>query len=143
MAEFMEIRNTSLLAEEMGLGEYIYIYLATYGEQLATESASRYSDMEEAYISPRTRDEFVQILGNQLAALEDAGPEASPEGLIADLRAEIEAIEDGSHSSPWPNGPTGKTRESLAPYREQLKDLYCAGIAGLELHQKNRGFSFD
>lgn len=143
MVEFMEIRNTSLLAEEMGLGEYIYIYLATYGEQLATESDSSYSDMEEAYISPRTRDEFVQILANQLAALEATGPEASPEGLIADLRAEIEAIEDGSHLSPWPNGPTGITRRSLAPYREQLMDLYCAGIVGIELQQKNRGFSFD
>jgi len=143
IAEFMEIRNASLLAEEMGLGEYMYIYLAAYGEQLANESVSAYSGMEEAYIGARTRDEFVQILGNQLAALETAGPEASPEGLIADLRAEIEAIEDGSHSSPWPNGPTGVTRESLAPYHEQLAKLYCAGIVAIELQQKNRGFSFD
>jgi len=141
--EFMEVRNRSLLAEEMGLGEYIYIYLAAYGEQLADESASSYADMDEAYISPRTRDEFVQILGNQLAALEAAGQEGSPEGLVDDLRGEIEALEDGSHSSPWPIGPTGRTRESLAPYHGQLVELYCSGIVKIELQQKNRGLEFE
>jgi hypothetical protein len=141
--EFMETRNRSLLAQEMGLGEYIYIYLAAYGEQLANESASTYSSMDEAYISPRARDEFVQILGNQIAALEVAGPEGSPEGLVADLRGEIEALEDGSHSSPWPNGPTGRTRESLAPYHGQLVELYCSGIVRIELQQKNRGLEFE
>ena len=30
--EFMDARNTALLTEEMGLGEYIYIYMATYGQ---------------------------------------------------------------------------------------------------------------
>jgi hypothetical protein len=141
--EFMEARNRSLLAEEMGLGEYIYIYLAAYGEQLANESASSYSGMEEAYVSPRTRDEFAQILGNQLLALEAAGQETSPAGLISDLRGEIEALKDGSHSSPWPNGPTGRTRESLAPYHDQLVELYCSGIVKIELQQKNRGLDFD
>jgi len=141
--EFVEARNRSLLDEEMGLGEYIYIYLAAYGEKLANESASPYSGMDEAYISPRTRDEFVLILRNQLSALEAAGQETSPEGLIADLRGEIEALEDGSHSSPWPNGPTGVTGESLAPYREQLAELYCSGIVQIELQQKNRGLNFE
>jgi hypothetical protein len=138
---FLEVRNRSLLAEEMGLGEYIYIYLAAYGEQLAGESVSSYSGMDEAYISPRARNEFIQILANQLAALEAAGQEASPEGLIADLRGEIEALEDGSHSSPWPNGPAGMTRESLAPYHERLAELYCSGIVEIELQQKNRGLN--
>ena len=141
--EFLETRNRSLLAEEMGLGEYIYIYLAAYGEQLANESVSSYSGMDEAYVSPRARDEFIQILGNQLVALEPAGQEGSPEGLAADLRREIEALEDGSHTSPWPNGPTGRTRESLASYNEQLAELYCSGIVRIELQQKNRGLNFE
>jgi hypothetical protein len=141
--EFMEARNRSLLAEEMGLGEYIYIYLAAYGEQLANESASSYAGMDEAYISPRARDEFVQILGNQLAALEAAGQETFPEGLVADLQGEIEALEDSSQSSPWPSGPTGRTRESLAPYHDRLVELYCSGIVKIELQQKNRGFNFE
>jgi len=140
--KFLEARNRALLAEEMGLGEYMYIYLAVYGEQLAQESDSVYSDMEDAYISSRARNEFVMILRNQLAALDAAGPEAANAGLAAELRGEIEALENGSHESPWPNGPTDRTRESLAPYHEQLVELYCSGIVTIELQQKNRGLEF-
>ena len=143
MLAFMDARNTTLLAEEMGLGEYFYIYLAAYGEQLAREPDLRYSEMEDAYISSRTRDEFVHILENQLAELESAGPDASHSRLSADLRGEIGALEDGSHSSPWPNGAGSVTRESLAPYRERLAELYCAGIVKIELLQKNRGLNLE
>jgi len=120
MLAFMNARNTTLLAEEMGLGEYVYIYLAAYGEQLAKEPDSRFADMEDAYISSRNREEFIHILENQLSALQD-----------------------GSHASPWPGGPPSKTRDSLAPYRERLAELYCAGIVKIELLQKNRGLNFE
>ena len=143
MLEFMDVRNTTLLAEEMGLGEYIYIYLAAYGEQLAREPDSRYSEMEDAYMSPRTRGEFVHILENQLGELESAGPDTTQSDLIAELRGEIGALEDKSHPSPWPNGAGGMTRESLAPYQERLAELYCAGIVKIELLQKNRGLNLD
>jgi hypothetical protein len=141
--KFLEVRNRTLLAEEMGLGEYIYIYVAVYGEQLAQASDSVYSGMEDAYISPRARNEFVMILKNQLAVLDAAGPEASNARLTTELREEIEALKNGSHTSPWPNGPTGRTRESLAPYHEQLVELYCSGIVKIELQQKNRGLEFE
>jgi len=143
MLAFMDARNTTLLAEEMGLGEYIYIYLAAYGEQLAREPDSRYSEMEDAYMSPRTRGEFVHILENQLDELESAGPDTSHSDLIAELRGEIGALEDKSHPSPWPNGAGGMTRESLAPYQERLTELYCEGIVKIELLQKNRGLNLD
>ena len=143
MLEFMDARNTTLLAEEMGLGEYIYIYLAAYGEQLTREPDSRYSEMEDAYISPRTRKEFVHILENQLGELESAGPDTSHSDLIAELRGEIGALEDKSHPSPWPNGAGSMTSESLAPYRERLVELYCAGIVKIELLQKNRGLNLE
>ena len=143
MLEFMDARNTTLLTEEMGLGEYIYIYLAAYGEQLAREPDSRYSDMEDAYISPRTREEFVHMLGNQLGELESAGPETSQPGLLTELRSEIGALEDKSHPSPWPNGPGSKVRESLALYQQRLAELYCSGIVKIELLQKNRGLNLE
>jgi len=143
--EFMDARNSALLTEEMGLGEYIYIYLAAYGELLALESQGRYADQEEAYLSPRARKEYVQILGNQLAALQsvDQDQDASSLALIAELQAEMTALADGSHSSPWPDGPPGRTAESLAPYRDRLSALYCEGIVRVEILQKNKGFSFE
>jgi hypothetical protein len=143
--EFMDARNSALLTEEMGLGEYIYIYLAAYGELLALESQGRYVDQEEAYLSPRARKEFVQILGNQLTALQsvDQDQDASSLALAADLQAEMTALADGSHSSPWPDGPPGRIGESIAPYRDRLSALYCEGIVRVEILQKNKGFSFE
>ena len=145
--EFMDSRNSALLTEEMGLGEYIYIYLAAYGELLALESQGRYANQEEAYLSPRARKEYVQILGNQLAALQsadqDQDQDASSLALAAELQAEMTALTDGSHSSPWPGGPPARTAESLAPYRDRLSALYCDGIVRVEILQKNKGFNFE
>jgi hypothetical protein len=142
LIQFMDARNGTLLTEEMGLGEYMYIYLAVYGQHLAKASGSPYADMEEAYISTRTRDEYVQILKNQVAALAKADSNAGMQNLSAQLGLEIQALEDGSHPSPWPDGPPAKTFESLAPFQEQLSDLYCEGIVAIELLQKNRGLGF-
>jgi len=139
--EFMDARNQALLSEAMGLGEYFYIYLAAYGPQLAAEPGSRYADQDEAYISPRTRDEFTQILSNQLAAVETADQEQSRAALSADLKGEIERLQGGAQSSPWPDGPPARTSESLAPYQERLAELYCTGIVRTELLQKNRGLN--
>jgi len=141
--DFMDARNTALLTEEMGLGEYIYIYLSAYGELLAQESQGHYAGQEEAFLSPRARKEFVQILSNQLAALQVAGRDALSLALGAELQAEMAALGDGSHTSPWPDGPPAPTGESLAPYRDRLSALYCEGIVRVEILQKNRGYSFE
>lgn len=143
--QFMDARNSALLVEEMGLGEYIYIYLAAYAEQLAQEPQGRYAEQEEAYLSPRAQKEFVQILGNQLTALQATGQDQDAHSLtlVADLQAEIAALEDGSHASPWPAGPPAGTSESLAPYRDRLSELYCEGIVRVEILQKNKGFNLE
>jgi hypothetical protein len=142
LLEFSETRNSALLIENMGLGEYMHIYLTAYGVQLAGESESLYSATEEAYISPRTRREYAGILANQLAALEAAGTQPAHPELEMQLRSEIEALNSGAHLSPWPKGPVDATRESFAPYQQRISDLYCAGIASIELLQKNRGLQF-
>jgi len=143
--EFMDARNSALLVEEMGLGEYIYLYVAAYGELLAQESQGPYADQDEAYLSPRARKEYVQILGNQLAALQatDHVQDAASQTLITSLQAEMTALGDGSHTSPWPDGPPQKTAESLAPYHERISALYCEGIVRVEILQKNKGFNIE
>ena len=143
MLKFSKTRNQALLDEEMGLGEYLYIYLTAYGEQLAGESTSEFSNMEEAYVSERARKEYVQILANQLLGLQDSTLLTVYPNLETDLQAEIEALNDGSHTSPWPDVPVGKSRELLAPYQQRLADLYCSGIVKIELLQKNRGFQLE
>lgn len=143
--EFMDARNSTLLAEEMGLGEYIYIYLASYGEQLALEPEGPYAGQEEAYLSPRARREYVRMLGNQLTALQASGQyqDAVVLELGAALKTEMDALENNPDHSPWPVGPPAGTRDSLAPYRDQISALYCPGIVRVEILQKNKGFSFE
>lgn len=143
MLRFSKTRNQALLDEEMGLGEYLYIYLTAYGEQLARESTSDFSNTAEAYVSERARTEYAKILANQRLALQESALLNNYPNLETDLQAEIEALNDGSHTSPWPDGPVGESRESLAPYQQQLADLYCSGIVKIELLQKNRGFELE
>lgn len=143
LVAFMDSRNSALLSGEMGLGEYIYIYLSAYAEQLALESQGRYAGQEESQLSPRARKEFVRILGNQLAALQDADQGENTHVLAASLQGEMKALEDGSHATPWPDGPPAKTAGSLAPFRDRLSPLYCEGVVRVELLQKNKGFNFD
>jgi len=94
-------------------------------------------------VSDRARKEFTQILDNQLQALQANAQETSFPGLAVNLRAEIEALKSGSHSSPWPDGPPGLAQESITPYRQPLANLYCSGIVKIELLQKNRGFQLE
>jgi Fe-S-cluster formation regulator IscX/YfhJ len=136
MLRFMDARNSELLAENMGLGEYIYLYLSAYEDQLANADTSRYAGMDEAYVSERTREEFTQILNNQLSAL---GPTGSVSVRIG-LESWIEALEATPDRGPWPAGSLPATRESLAPFEDRLSGLYCTGLVGMELLQKNRGF---
>jgi len=143
LVEYMDARNSALLEEEIGLGEYIYIYLAAYAEQLAQDSRGRYAGQEEARLSPRERKEYVQILGNQLAALQAADQDAATQALIASLQTEMTALEDGAHTTPWPGGLPAKTAESLAPYRDRLSPLYCEGVIRIELLQKNKVLGFN
>jgi hypothetical protein len=140
---FMDARNSSLLAEEMGLGEYFHLYLSAYAAQLVNERYSKYAAMEEAYITERTRHEYSLILTNQLMSLEATRQTPADEHLMEILRKEIAALKSGINKSPWPDGVPDKTLVSLAPYHERLSDLYCTGVAKIELAQKNRGFELE
>jgi hypothetical protein len=143
MLRFMDARNSTLLAGNMGIGEYMYLYITAYGEQLAKADPSLYVDMEESFISSRTRKEYLQILHNQLDALETANRDNADEEWKTRLSEEITALEEGNTQvTPWPQGAFGKTAQSLAPFRERLSELYCEGVVAIELLQKNRGLRF-
>lgn len=137
MLQLIDARNSALLEQEMGMGEYMYLYLAAYAEQLAMADTTAYAETDEAYISPRTRQEYMQILRNQVANAESIGHDKTAH----ELRLEIESMENGVHSSPWPAGPPSGIRQSLSPYVEQIAELYCEGIVAIELQQKNKGFN--
>ncbi len=139
---FVEDRSGALLEEEMGLGEYMYIYVLAYREQLGDPSESPYADIDEARVSERARSDLTQILGNQLARLESDGASGDLEPLIAALREQISALTEGRQTIPWQDGHPPAIAASLAPFADRLAASYCEGVAGIELLQKNKGLDF-
>ncbi len=152
---FMETRNQALLDEEMGLGEYFYLYFVAYHEQLGRIDDSRFAGVEQAYPGGRARSDMIRIMENQLDWLtsdhdastdtgwtEDQSP-ADMESLAAELRAEIAALNLNQHTLPWQGGLPPAIATSLTPYQESLAQYYCAGIARIEMMQKNKGLNIN
>jgi hypothetical protein len=141
---FMETRNRALLQEEMGLGEYMYIYVLTYREQLLAADTSRFAGVEEVQVGIRARKELAQILQNQLDLLESGVPgvgRAGEVGLAEVLREQVAALRAGQQTLPWEAGLPPAVASSLSPFSNQLASLYCDGIAKIELSQKNKGLN--
>jgi len=138
---FMEARNQALLEEEMGLGEYMYIYVLAYAEQLLQVHDSPFADIELAYVGNRARKELTQILRNQLDALESSEVRSVQTELVADLRDQIAGLSAGRQLLPWEDELPPAVAASLEPYAEPVAQSYCEGIAKIELMQKNKGFN--
>ena len=131
----MRSRNGALLEAGMGLGEYSYIYVLAYSDQLS----SLFNEPgQENLFKPRTRRELTQILRNQHAALEAQRHEGEYEELSLTVREEIAALEKGSHAFPWQGGLPPFIETSFAPYEDQLDDLFCDASVRFELQQKNK-----
>jgi hypothetical protein len=133
MGKFFHTRNAALLEVEMGLGEYTYIYVVAYHEQLLD-----YEGEDELFgdraVNRRIQQLLVQILENQLATLEAIG--AGEDG-ITSLQYQISAMEEDSDALPWQDGLPDHIAGSVAPFRKQLDDLFFPAAATLDL-MKNK-----
>lgn len=140
MGKFFRLRNESLLAAEMGLGEYTYIYVLAYTEMLQGESGSEGGLFSSDRLSGRIRGVLAGFLRRQLEALR-AEPDADSRGdEIEALAAEIRAFEEDRDAVPWQDGLPPAIASSFAPYRERLDELFCENTVDLELtRNRQRG----
>jgi hypothetical protein len=131
----MRTRNNALSDVGMGLGEYSYIYVLAYGDQLSSllEEMSR-----DRLIKPRTRRELAQILFNQLASPAARGSDGLDGHLRAAVQEEIVALDSGAHAFPWQDGLPPLVEASIAPFEERLDELFCEATVRFELRQKNK-----
>ncbi len=135
---YQNTRNSALLAEEMGLGEYFYIYALAYGSRICPPSPGGDEGDETTEcddVSDRTTRELARVLANQLESLEKEGGDPQ---LASILRSEIARLEAGHRHLPWQDGLPPAAAASLEPYREELDQLFSAETASLDLQQKNR-----
>ena len=137
---FMDSRNRALLEEEMGFGEYLYIYILAYLEPLRRIEHTRFAGVEQAYVGPRAKEELIQILRNQLKALVSGSGRSADPDLAARLQAQITDLSEGRQTFPWEDGLPPAIAASFEPYAMPLARFYCEGIAKIELMQKNKGF---
>lgn len=131
MGDFFMARNASLLNQEMGMGEYSYLYVVIYYSWLGHDrdegpatGRDENDHVDVQFGQPRTdsraRDDLLSMLRNQLRQDESV---ASDEW-IALLTAEIEAMGRNSRRYPWQDGVPPSIAESLEPHRERLESSY-------------------
>lgn len=129
IGNFFETRNQSLLDSEMGLGEFTYIYVLAYREQIL-DPPEDLQLLGPRAINRRIRRALVSMLENQLQALEETAATAEEIDLLDN---EIAALEEDSARIPWQEGLPPAIAGALAPHREELDALHCPATAPLEL----------
>jgi len=143
----MKSRNEALLDQNMGLGEYIYIYVIAYNAWLDKRMAIGFEATKENY-GPESSSQVQQILKamggmlrNQLAAIEISG---DPAGLKAPLEEEIAAMEADRYRIPWQDGLPDPILVSLESFRVQLEEAYdpFAGVLDLVVDEKDKKGDF-
>lgn len=142
MADFYRQRSESLLEAEIGLGEYLYIYVVTYYSWLGRSAAdgppfvlrgnddgmgAKPGEYEVREMRLETMLELIHFkslpwLQCQLSQL-DAKDRDLAEWRLA-LEGEIAAMQVDPYRIPWRDGLPENLEASLEPYRERLEASY-------------------
>ena len=134
IGRLFEVRNRALVEAGMGLGEYTYIYVTGYHEQLVHSTADTIL-FEERPVNARIGAALRATLRRQLAGLEDAGGAV---GSIEALRTEVERLERDPDRLPWQDGLPPPIEISFRPFQDELDATFCPPAAELELRRNTR-----
>ena len=158
IGSFFEARNEALIANEMGLGEYTYLYtLGYYGflghdpDDGPVSELKEVEGVEDVQVQMgdinssmrRVRRDLRTMLESQLVALaplSDGG--VDPEWYAA-LEEEVAALRSKRSRLPWQDGLPAPLEASFEPYRDQLEATYLPTANLFELMRNVRnGMSF-
>ncbi len=167
LGRYYETRNKALLARDMGMGEYTYIYCLAYfswlghspydapeGEHLHIQTEDRedfswedeHGDWEETaeetrVLMRRVARQLAGMLANQLAALDSLPESQIDPDWHRQLQREVERLEEHPGSMPWTEGLPERIAASLAPYRTRLEETYSkeANVFALSITHKGKG----
>ena len=125
--DYVTARNEALLAEDLGLGEYTWVYVVTYyswlGQQpvAAIEAESRPSVFYDRVL-PQVRE----MIRRHVA-------EAGDSPTAAAWRSELEALDRDPRRIPFEDGLPPELESSLSPFRDELERLACPAAGELEV----------
>ena len=129
VSHFFETRNQALLSARMGLGEFTYIYVLAYGDEIVDPTFDLRLFGPGA-TNQRVRGALRSNLQNQLEKLQKSG---GTEDEIARLKTEVEALAEDANRIPWQDGRPQAVDEALLPFRAKLDKLFCGATSPLEL----------
>ena len=140
----LRARNTALLEQRMGMGEYTYIYVIAYHSWLghALLDIPGENDDGDMTTSERLHENIVDILKSQRDALKrsvDPDPD-----LLERLEAEILELRIDDERVPWQDGLPDVVVASLEPYRARLEELHVpiSFLLGIGAENDHGGFDF-
>lgn len=147
---FLSNQAEAMLAQEMGPGEYAYIYSLSYyswlgkdpgdGPPFQLQGDGVHSGTANEERVRRERDErlrrgvnrtFRVMVANQLEAARAQAVEADP--WLEQLEAEIGALTADPERLPWADGLPAPLASSLEPYRDRLEASYSPLCNPLEI----------
>ncbi len=129
IGQLYEIRNRGLLEAEMGLGEFTYLFVMGFHDELLNPSGE-FQLFGPGPVNSRVRGALRSMLENQSAAMREQG---FAEDEISALEAEIKILQDDTSRIPWQDGLPPAIAASFEPFRRELAASFCPAAAPLEL----------
>ena len=140
MGEVMELRNEALMEQEMGMGEYTWIYVLAYNSWLSYEPNTGIEKTGGGNFNVRERSLIEDLLMAHADALANAGRFEEVEV----WRKEVEKMDWSDSGIPFEG--IALPREItmvLEAYRSRLEEAYCPPMSEFDLGQiKKKGLSF-
>jgi hypothetical protein len=140
MGEIMELRNEALMEQEMGMGEYTWIYVLAFNSWLSYEPNTGIESTSGGEFGARERSLIEDLLNAHADALAEAGRFEEAEI----WRKEVEKMDWSGTGIPFEG--IALPREItmvLEAYRSRLEEAYCPPMTEFDLGQiKKRGFSY-
>ncbi len=140
MGEVLEIRNHALMAEDMGLGEYTWIYVLAYNSWLEYEPNTGIDSSDGGSFSSREQGLIEDLMNAHAGALAEAGRNDEAEL----WREEADKLDWSDTGVPFQNSELPKEiTDALESYRSRLESSYCAPMSEFDLGViKKKGMSF-
>jgi len=136
LGDYFEERNRALLEEELGLGEYSYIFALAYGEHFRDEAIHEQLFSEDGPVSPEAGATLRAVLVHQRDVQAGEAGESERRSLI---EREIELMAGDPQRLPWHDELPAAVIDSLAPFRDRLDAAFCLSSAGIAMdHDSDR-----
>ena len=128
--EIERVRNRALVDADMGLGEYTYVYVMAFHDQLLDpESEARL--FAGSATNNRVREDLVAMLRRQHeAAVASSGVDGE---WLSILEMEVATLESDPGRIPWQDGLPEQISMCFQPYRVAVDQTYSAATAEFDL----------